>query len=277
MSKAFSLWEFIQKPIPLGVLALILGLLGVSYYTPLLVVCEAVLIFDFYKYGISKDKKWAWREYLAFVLVTSAVLGITDYLLARSDQHSVANTPPTDMKLSCIVETVQFEPAYRFYQFPPVYYQKLDTWLRVNLTNQTGKRLYIRGHDVRALVGVGWVKFKNADTGAFEPYGFGGMQKDYLVRFDLSQNGFDYVMQQRPLNTDENSELWMFFISGLSRADQRNINQFKFVFYDSGGIEFPCVSDYSIKTDQGTVVGSSQLKFLPREPIPSDLREEPPH
>jgi hypothetical protein len=84
-------------------------------------------------------------------------------------------------------------------------------------------------------------------------------------------------MQQRPLNTDENSELWMFFISGLSRADQRNINQFKFVFYDSGGIEFPCVSDYSIKTDQGTVVGSSQLKFLPREPIPSDLREEPPH
>ena len=89
-------------------------------------------------------------------------------------------------------------------------------------------------------------------------------------------------MQQKPLNNDENLELWMFFISGLSKADRPNISQFKFKFYDGTGAEFPCISDYSIETDGGSISSTlstknTQLKIFPAEPIPPDLKEEPPH
>jgi hypothetical protein len=275
--KSTSLWEFVQQPIPLTILALILGLLGVKSYTPLLVICEIVLIYDFYRYGISLNKKWLRSVYLIFILVTSAILGGADYLLVRQDQSAEVSTSPSTSKVSCLVENVQFEPAYRFYQDPPVYYQKLDTFLRLGITNQTGKPLYIREHSAMALLGIEWMKFKNSDSGAFEPYAFGLMESNFLVRFNLLKNGFDYVTRERPLAVDESLDLWMFFISGLSISDRPNISQFKFTFHDSGGEEFPCTSEYSIKTDKGTVVGSPQMSFLRREPIPPNMKEEPAH
>jgi hypothetical protein len=74
-------------------------------------------------------------------------------------------------------------------------------------------------------------------------------------------------------------ELWMFFISGLTRKNLLEISQFKFTFYDSAKEEFSCTSAYSAKDDKGTVVGTStgDLKALDSEPIPTNLREEPPH
>jgi len=101
VNKPISPWEFIQQPIPLTILALILGLLGVKYYAPLLVVCEVVLIYDFYRYGISLGKKWSWIRYLVFILVTSTALGGADYLLTRSDQNSVIYRPPTEGEQLC--------------------------------------------------------------------------------------------------------------------------------------------------------------------------------
>jgi hypothetical protein len=103
--------------------------------------------------------------------------------------------------------------------------------------------------------------------------------KDFMRRFDLSSNGFDYVMQQKPLNPDENSELWMFFISGLTMKNVPDISQFKFIFYDSAEEELACTSEYSIKNDRGTAVGTSvgDLKVLDFEPVPPNLREEPAH
>jgi hypothetical protein len=186
-------------------------------------------------------------------------------------------------KLSCQVETVQFEPVYRFFQTPPVYFQRLDTSLRISLTNQLGKAVYLQNPAAAALVGTQWVEFKNADSAAFEPYAFGvmgiGVNKAFLGRYDLSSNGFDYVMQQGPLKADENRQLWMFFISGLSRDRLRDISQFRFVFRERAGEEFPCISPYSVKTDKGTVVGTNRgdLNVMPFEPIPPNLREEPSH
>jgi hypothetical protein len=117
-------------------------------------------------------------------------------------------------------------------------------------------------------------------VGRLAPIPLAKWQKGQLVRFDLSQNGFDYVMGIRPLNTDENLRLWMFFTSGLSISDRANVTQFKFSFHDSTGEEFPCNSDYSIKTDMGiaigteTTIGNVDLRMYSREPIPPDLREE---
>lgn len=92
-------------------------------------------------------------------------------------------------------------------------------------------------------------------------------------------NGFDYVMQQRPLGPDEHLELWMFFISGLSMKDRAAVSQLKFVFHDSTEENIRCVSPYSIKSDKGIVIGTntSDLKAMPFEPVPSNLREEPAH
>jgi hypothetical protein len=197
--------------------------------------------------------------------------------------------PSVEPKLSCQVETVQFEPVYRFssgstsFQTPPVYFQRLDTSIRISLMNQLGKPVYLQNPSAATLVGKQWVEFKNADSAAFEPYAFGligiGENKAFLSRYDLSSNGFDYVMQQGPLKADENRELWMFFISGISRDKLPDVSQFKFVFHDRAGEEFQCSSPYSVKADKGTIVGTNRgdLKVMPMERIPPNLREEPPH
>lgn len=212
-----------------------------------------------------------------------SLCGAIGFLLLLSMRYVHSKRDVKNGTLVCEVQTVQFEPFYRFYQFPPVYFQRLDTAIRISLTNGVGRPVYIRSCSVAALVGTEWVQFKNADSAAFEPYAFGvmgiGSNKAYLGRFDLSANGFDYVVQQRPLNPDENLELWIFFISGLSRKDQPGISQFKFVFRDSTRKDFYCIAVYSVKEDRGTVLGFNRgnIKVMPIELIPPNIREEPLH
>jgi len=178
---------------------------------------------------------------------------------------------------------VQFDTLYRFFQDPPVYFQRVDTAIRTSFTNQIGRPLYLQDYEVSALVGTQWVGFKNADRADFEPYAFGvmgvGEGNKFLRRFDLSTNLFDYVMHREPLNANESKELWMFFISGLTRNNQADISQVKFTFRDSTGQELVCVSPYSVHADKGTVIGLSRgdIKALPFEPIPPNIREEPAH
>jgi hypothetical protein len=232
----------------------------------------------------SKWKLWRGGLMVCFVIFSYSGLAIListpSAEIAKLESASATVAP---RKLACQVMTVQFEPVFRFFQSPPVYFQRLDTALRVSLVNQTGKPVYIRGYSVAALRSIEWVQFKNADRAAFEPYAFGVMvlegDKPFIRRFDLSANGLDYVMEHKPLNPDESLELWMFFISGLTRKNLPEISQFKFTFYDSAKEEFICTSAYSIQSDKGTVVGIStgDIKALDSEPIPPNLREEPAH
>jgi hypothetical protein len=198
----------------------------------------------------------------------------------------VASDSARQKRIACEVETVNFSPVYRFFQEPPVYFERLDTSLRIGLTNHLSKPVYLRHYTVEALVETEWVQFRNADSAPFEPYAFGVMARadpgstaPHIGRFDLSANGFDYVMQQRPLNLDEHIELWMFFISGLSRESAQGISQFRFVFDDGAGEKFACTCPYSVTGDRGIVMGTNtgDLKSMPPEPIPGNIREEPSH
>ena len=45
-----------------------------KYFTPLLLVCEAVLIYDFYRWGVSHHKIWSVKVYVVFIMITSALL-----------------------------------------------------------------------------------------------------------------------------------------------------------------------------------------------------------
>jgi hypothetical protein len=218
-----------------------------------------------------------------FVVVVLACLSFLAYGgYVWSTARTVHTAAPGT--LACQVASVQLDSFYRFFQDPPVYFQRLDTALRLSLTNGVGRRVYLRNYSVAALTLTEWVPFKNADSAAFEPNAFGlmgvGESQAYLGRFDLSANGFDYVMQQKPLEPDENIELWMFFISGLSRERLREISQFKFIFHERAGAEeLSCISPYSVKDDQGAVIGMRRgnLKAKPLERIPPNLREEPAH
>jgi hypothetical protein len=104
-----------------------------------------------------------------------------------NEQAAVVKNPEQKSSVGCKVEAVIFEPYYRFFQPRPVYFQRLDSALRVSLTNQTGKPLYIRSHSVAGLKGVVWVPFTNADSGASDPYAFGVMTENQLARFDLKR------------------------------------------------------------------------------------------
>jgi hypothetical protein len=68
-------WEFIQRPWPLNIIGLLAGAVGVRYFAPLLVLCEIVLICDFYAFEKSRKKKYSRAQYLLFFIVSSGCLG----------------------------------------------------------------------------------------------------------------------------------------------------------------------------------------------------------
>jgi hypothetical protein len=96
----------------------------------------------------------------------------------------------------------------------------------------------------------------------------------WIRRLDLSNNGFYYVMGQRPIAQDENVQPWMFFISGLTNKDKAGISQLKFSFRDSSGEQLQCSSPYSLKTDRPLVIGRAKgdLVAMPKELFPANLR-----
>src|SRR6185437_2482266 len=125
-----------------------------------------------------KTERPLWQLSLIAFLLLGSVGTLTVLALRYVDgkQHGgQPHTSPESGQLVCQVKIVQFEPVYRFYQSPPVFFQRLDTMIYVSLTNQTGKPLDIRDHSAAALVGTQWVSFKNAGSAAFEPYAFGLM------------------------------------------------------------------------------------------------------
>ncbi len=237
-----------------------------------------------------KIKSFARSWPIGFALSVLGVLGTLAFGALEVYWHYQNSPNASDStkqkRIACEVETVNFGPIYRFFQEPQVYFERLDTSLRIGLTNHLGKPVYLRRYTAEALVETEWVQFRNADSASFEPYAFGVMAREdpggtapYIGRFDLSANGFDYVMQQRPLNVDEHIELWMFFISGLSHESAPGISRFRFVFDDGAGEKFACTCPYSIAADRGIVMGTNtgDLKAMPREQIPANMREEPPH
>jgi hypothetical protein len=72
--RALSWYEFFQQPIPLLILAILIGAVGVKYFAPLLFVCELLLVYDFYRWGASHSRTWSCSRYLGFVLTTSSLL-----------------------------------------------------------------------------------------------------------------------------------------------------------------------------------------------------------
>ncbi|HLW83254.1 MAG TPA: hypothetical protein VKS20_14550 [Candidatus Acidoferrales bacterium] len=173
-------------------------------------------------------------------------------------------------------------PVYQFYKHPPVYFKRLDTMLYVSITNQTDIPLYLRRYSASAFVGGKWIAFKNADPSAYWADEFGAIipsqnQNPAMIkRFDLSKNGYDYVMNQRPLGPHENLRLWMFFMSGIGDASEVKNSKFRLTFYDSTNNKYVCVSQ---NHSDGITIGPSgsgaDLTYLPPEPVPANLREEP--
>jgi len=166
------------------------------------------------------------------------------------------------------------EPFYRFYQHPPVACEALDTALFVSVTNRSGRNLYIRGYSVEALVDSHWVHFKNAQVLGVDQYSFGLIAEGrYAADLDLSKNGFDFVMQSRPLGNDEDFESWMFFNSGLRLhgKELQRIKKFKVSLRDSAGREYGFESPFP--TPRGTtIVIPGQIAFGPKEDLPLGLK-----
>ena len=228
---------------------------------------------------------------IAFVLggvLSTAYLASVRFGLAQLARVPAKDTPeksPSE-ELHARVVSASFGLVYQFFQHPPVYFKRLDTSLLVSVTNQTDKPLYLRRYVVSAFVGDRWITFENADSGAYWADSFGvtlpPVDPKFIRRFDLSENGFDYVMNQRPLNPHENLRLWMFFLSGLGgirglSIPASDIKRFKISFYDSTDKEYVCSTEFH---DTPFTVGGegskADLKALGLEPLPPNLREEPP-
>jgi hypothetical protein len=287
---SFSAWKYSNWVIAflLGLAALMATLNNFGWALVFLVASGLAAAFSSWRSQavtrqVKLGKKYQSRPVLGYrilaLVVIAIVWGIPGYYMAKKIHIAPTTTGP----LGCQVMAATFSPIYRFYQEPPVYFERLDAGVRTMLTNETDRPMYLRSYSVSALVGIQWVKFKNADSAAFEPYAFGEIvtkeSQSFIGRYDLSDNSFDYIMQRGPLPPGEAKELWMFFISGLSAKNLKEISQFRFVFHDSANKELSCVSDYSIASDRGIVMSrhTGDLKVLGFEPAPPNLREEPPH
>jgi hypothetical protein len=172
----------------------------------------------------------------------------------------------------------------QFYQHPPVYFKKLDTGLYVSLTNQSDYQIYLRRYSVSAAIKGKSVRFENPDPDVIEPDAFGIIDSSRMLiaRFDLSQNGFDYVMGQHPLGAHENANLWMFFLTGTKDLKELagTIDKFTITFYDSTNKTYRCMAPFrkgAISRGNRTLPPTTHvdIRFLDAEPIPADLREEP--
>lgn len=183
--------------------------------------------------------------------------------------------PPRQTQNEHIVSEIEYiafgQSLARLYQAPPVYFERLDTQAYVSFTNRVGRPLSIREWSFSIMVNNKWVKLKNSDGGGFEPYAFAMLFPDRIVRFNLTTNGFDYVMRTRQLAVDENFEGWLFFNSGgLTEADMKKVQKTDITLVDSSGEKFRYVSDYRPRV----IAIPTQLEFLAAEPIPTNLREE---
>jgi hypothetical protein len=167
------------------------------------------------------------------------------------------------------------DPLYRFYQHPPAYFERIDTELYVEITNETDVPIYIRGYSVLALVsGQQWKTFQNLPALGLEPdeIGFIAPNRAYLNRIDLSKNGFDYLIRQKALGAHEAVQAWMFFNSGLSNSKLSQVKKFRITILDSTEKQHIFFSDYPNVSGQFAV---GELRVLPRETVPANLQEEP--
>lgn len=93
-----EIYDFIKQPIPLLILALLLGFIGVSYFTPFLIFCEIALIYDFYQFGHVENRRWSRFQYVAFIGLTASLLFAVQHLLSRAQPPSPS--PPTPVAVS---------------------------------------------------------------------------------------------------------------------------------------------------------------------------------
>ena len=132
-----------------------------------------------------------------------------------------------------------------------------------------------------ALVDGKWAELENAESLGVDAFSFGQILslngKQVISDMDLSKNGFDYVMQQRPLEPDEDFEGWMFFKSDLKLSGQSlyRIKRFRMRLFDSAEQEYNFTSDFPAKRSH-TLVSPGQINIGPIEEVLPTLQEEPP-
>ena len=202
--------------------------------------------------------------------------GIAWFVTAQ--QKAVISKPHGPSESPALVVRVliaRADPLCRFYQHPPAYYHRIGTELYIEITNQTDAPIYLQGYSVLALLrGQQWRAFKNLFGLGLEPDEIGAIAPDhtYLNRFDLSQNGFDYLIRKKPIGSHQAIQAWMFFESGLTPSEVFQVTQFRLTLVDSTEKQYVLFSDYPTVSSNFSV---GELKVLPREPVPVNLKEEP--
>lgn len=217
---------------------------------------------------------------LPVFLVSGLVLGLCAWLLLLraipADSHDGAVSPSEAVpSLVARVLIARADPLVRFYQHPPVSFERVNTELYVELTNQTDAPIYIQGYSVLALIrGQQWRAFQNLPGLGLESdeIGFLEQHRAYLARIDLSKNGFDWLIRKGPIGAHQAIQAWMFFKSGLSTSEIFQVTQFRITLIDSTEKQYVLFSDYPNASSSFAV---GELKVLPREPVPTNLREEP--
>jgi hypothetical protein len=77
-------YEFVREPIPLAIIALVLGFIGVIYFGPLLLLAEIVLAIDYRRFNAAKGRKPSSSEYVVFCLISSLLLLVVYLAMNRT-------------------------------------------------------------------------------------------------------------------------------------------------------------------------------------------------
>jgi hypothetical protein len=149
-----------------------------------------------------------------------------------------------------------------------------DTAMYLVFTNQLDRPIYVQNYQVIALLDeMERRPFHNLSPFGEDLQGIGMISNGHIGRFDLSTNGFDYLMRHGAIGGHRAVEAWMFFNSGLT-ADIIRITKVRITLSDSAGKSYVLFSDISAPPGSADMV-SGQLKVLGRKPVSPNLRKVP--
>ena len=213
-----------------------------------------------------------------FFIIGLSTLEASRWVLGRYREQEPASSATSGpnrgeavSRLTGRVAILHFEPIFaRFYQEPPVSYDPINCALYISLTNDLGKPLYVHGYEVSLLVDGRWTALINLPPLGLQSDEIGILAADTYSRIDLSLNGFDFLMRQKPLDDEKEVQAWMFFQSPLSPEQQQRVQSVRISILDNSDQWHTFFSDVpSNHPTTSNIVGG--LKLIGKHPRPPNL------
>ena len=199
--------------------------------------------------------------FLAFGCIGALTVLALRYVDGKADKVQ-ENSQMTGKVLLVVWEPVFF----RVYGHPALSLERISGAIYLTLLNETAIPIYVQNYSVDAYFDSEWHRLDSPTALGFDPTEICAVRPNHqaIQRVDLSANGFDYLMRNRPLYSNVPLDSWMFFNSSISQDQVRSIKEYKIVITDASGKQFTV---HSLPPPADNKFEAGQFKVLTRRTV----------